>query len=304
MGQAESDFKALGNAFEDAGRAIQQGVQEAGNVIADGVCENIGRPLEAAGNAVGDTFQNAGDFIPKILPIFFPPPYAYQTYENQEELDRLKQEHDVIIQQHEELLQKMEEEKLNTFEQVATYEKIGVERFQQLAATVQPLKMERDKNLALFGITSTGKSTMINSLLGQKLAETGYGEITKVIQPYDGQSYRLYDVPGKNDDVSYFTVNYISFWKGLSYRLIIINHTVKEMTKVIKLLDAIQLQYDLIVNKFDQVPPEERDQFKQQIRDECQECQLQGVNHLWFVNAQRPQQFQTDWIEMVNYLTN
>jgi len=102
---------------------------------------------------------------------------------------------------------------------------------------------------------------MINKLIGFDLAETGAGETTKEIQPYDGQGYRLFDIPGRNDDISYFSMEYIAFWKGLTGRLVLITATIKEMTKVFRLLDAINLRYDIIVNKFDLVPIEERQQF-------------------------------------------
>ncbi|CAF5064753.1 unnamed protein product, partial [Rotaria sp. Silwood1] len=100
-------------------------------------------------------------------------------------------------------------------------------------------------NVAIFGITPTGKSTIINKLLGKDLAAVGSGETTKDIKPYAGVGYRLFDIPGRNDDIQYFTADYISFWK-----------------------DAITLNYDIVVNKFDQVPPEEADAFKQQLRQD------------------------------------
>jgi GTP-binding protein EngB required for normal cell division len=158
------------------------------------------------------------------------------------------------------------------------------------------------RNFGFFGLTSTGKSTIINKLIGRDVAEVGAGETTTQIQPYEGLGYRLFDIPGRNDDMSYFSMEYISFWKGLTARLVVITVTVKEMTKVFRLLDAIDLKYDIIVNKFDTVPLEERDKFKDKIQDEITKCALKGVNQIWYVSAENPKQF-PDWINMVDYLT-
>ena len=158
------------------------------------------------------------------------------------------------------------------------------------------------KNFGFFGLTSTGKSTIINTLLAKRVADVGAGETTMQIQPYEGQGYRLFDIPGRNDDMTYFSMEYISFWKGLTARLVVITVTLKEMTKVFRLLDAIQLKYDIVVNKFDTVPLEEREKFKAKIQDEVTKCELKGVEHIWFVSAENPKQF-PDWIHMVDYLT-
>jgi GTP-binding protein EngB required for normal cell division len=158
------------------------------------------------------------------------------------------------------------------------------------------------RNFGFFGLTSTGKSTIINKLIGKDVAAVGAGETTTQIQPYEGQGYRLYDIPGRNDDMTYFSMEYISFWKGLTARLVVITATIKEMTKVFRLLDAINLKYDIIVNKFDTVPLEERDKFKAKIQDEVMKCDLKGVNNIWFLSAENLKQF-SDWINMVDYLT-
>ncbi len=65
-------------------------------------------------------------------------------------------------------------------------------------------------------MTSSGKSSMINKLLAKDVAATGIGETTKEVTKYRGFNYNLYDIPGQNDDVSYFSMNYVAFWKGLT----------------------------------------------------------------------------------------
>ena len=75
------------------------------------------------------------------------------------------------------------------------------------------------------------------------------------------------------------------------------------MTKVFRLLDALNLRYDIVVNKFDTVPFEERQAFKQKIDQEIRQCNLQGVDHVWYLSALNPQQF-PHWLVMVDSLTS
>ncbi|CAF4149973.1 unnamed protein product [Rotaria sordida] len=177
----------------------------------------------------------------------------------------------------------------------------SAEALKRMAATTQPLPMTAT-NFAFFGITSCGKSTMLNQFLGKPVAATGAGETTTQIQRYDGSGFSLYDIPGKNDEISYFTMEYVAFWKGLTARLILIMATIKEMTSVFRLLDAINLTYDIVVNKFDQHEEDERDQLKVQIREEINQFGLKGVENIWFVSSKHPQMFD-DWLQMVHSLT-
>jgi small GTP-binding protein len=206
-----------------------------------------------------------------------------------------------LAQQFQELVKKMEDQQINSFDDLQRLDRKNADALIQLAKEVVPIEMS-GINVAIFGITSTGKSTIINKLLGKDMAAVGIGETTKEVQHYDGVGYRLIDVPGRNDDIQYFSADYISFWKGLTYRLVAITHTVKEMTKVFKLLDAINLNYDIVVNKFDQVDPEEADAFKEQLRQEIKDAGLKGVNRIFFVSARNPRQF-PDWLAMCDYIT-
>ncbi|CAF4527495.1 unnamed protein product [Rotaria sp. Silwood2] len=151
-----------------------------------------------------------------------------------------------------------------------------------MAAATQPMPMT-GANFAFFGITSSGKSTMLNQFLGKQVAATGAGDTTTQVQRYDGNGFSLYDIPGKNDEVSYFTMEYVAFWKGLTARLVLITATVKEMTSVCRVLDAINLTYDIVVSKFDQHQEDERDQLKAQIHAEIKQLELKGVENVWFL---------------------
>ncbi|CAF0816149.1 unnamed protein product [Adineta ricciae] len=159
------------------------------------------------------------------------------------------------------------------------------------------------KNIGLFGLTSCGKSTTINSLLGKELAETGVGETTKEITPYEGTGYTLWDVPGRNDELSYTNEKYMSHIKGLTHRLVIIEHTVKENLELLRLLDDLNLSYDIVVNKLDQVRENQRECFQSKIRREISSLELEEVKNVYFLSAMYPDMF-SDWLTMVDSLTN
>ncbi|CAF1159430.1 unnamed protein product [Adineta steineri] len=219
-----------------------------------------------------------------------------------EQLQQFQKQNADILAKYNELIKRMENQDIDSFEDLQRFDRKGAEVLIRLASQTAPLPMQ-GRNFGFFGLTSTGKSTIINKLIGKNLAEVGAGETTQEIQPYEGQGYRLYDIPGRNDDLSYFSMEYIAFWKALTARIVVITSTIKEMTKVFRLLDAIQLRYDIIVNKFDLVNLEEREKVKVQIKQEIINCKLQGVNHIWFISAENPRQF-PDWINMIDYLTN
>ena len=217
-------------------------------------------------------------------------------------LERYREENQQLLERFEELTELIERRRITSFEDLQEIDKRASETLITLASNTQPFQL-RGLTHGFFGLTSTGKSTMINRLIGFDLAETGAGETTREIQPYDGQGFRLFDIPGRNDDLSYFSMEYIAFWKGLTRRLVLITATIKEMSKVFRLLDALHLSYDIVLNKFDLVPFEEREQLKKQIDREIRQANLQGVEHVWFVSAQNPNQF-PHWLVMVDTLTS
>ncbi len=178
---------------------------------------------------------------------------------------------------------------------------ISIKKLHQLARKVPPFHLS-GRHIALFGINSTGKSSTINALMGLNVTAAGLGESTAQFTAYEGLNYCLYDLPGQNDDVSYFTKEYISLIKSVSHRLVLITATVKQMKKLINLFEALDLHYDIAVNKFDLINFEERPAFRAQIEQEVQIPQWKNLDHVWFISAQHPDQF-PDWLQMVHHLT-
>ena len=191
--------------------------------------------------------------------------------------------------------------KIESFEELAQQDKEAKKILIELAQQTAPVKLQ-GVNIALFGQTSTGKSTMVNALLCQNLAETGIGETTMKIKAYPGTGYTLWDVPGRNDEASYMTLEYISFFKGLTRRLILIQATVKENSSMMKLLDELNLGYDIVFNKFDKVDAEEQPLVKAQIDKEIKRLGLRKAGKVYFVSAKYPKMF-NDWLNMVYHLS-
>ena len=192
--------------------------------------------------------------------------------------------------------------KIDSFEELAKQDNEAKKVLIELAQQTAPAKLE-GVNVALFGQTSTGKSTMLNALLGQNLAETGVGETTMKIKAYPGTGYTLWDVPGRNDEVSYLSMEYVSFFKGVTRRLILITATVKENSSMMKLLDELNLEYDIVFNKFDKTDVEEQPLVKAQVDKQIKELGLRKVGKVYFVSAKNTKMFD-DWRVMVDHLTS
>ena len=220
----------------------------------------------------------------------------------QDELRRYREQHAALQEDLNKLRAELKDKKIDSFEALGKQDEKLKKGLIKLAQKAKPVAMI-GINIGLFGITSTGKSTMLNSLLGKKVAETGVGETTTTITPYTGTQYTLWDVPGKNDEINYLSLEYIAFFKGLSRRVILIQATVKENSSMLRLLDEIGLRYDIVFNKFDKVDEEERAPVQKQIRSEIQSLGLKGVDHVFFVSSKHMQMF-PDWLAMVNLLTN
>ena len=199
------------------------------------------------------------------------------------------------------LHEQMTHHNIHSYEDLQRYNRKTAEALVNLAGETPPATMQ-GINVGFFGVTSTGKSTMINKLIGSDLAPTGHGETTTKITRYNGSGYILWDTPGRNDHIPYFSMEYVAFWKGLTARVVLLTTTVKEMTNVFQLLDAISLNYDIVVNKFDIVPREEQESLKAKIEDEIAQCGLKGANKVWFVSSRYPHLF-PDWLDMADYLT-
>ncbi|CAF0860771.1 unnamed protein product [Adineta steineri] len=223
-----------------------------------------------------------------------------EAQELRRELDKYRKRNEKLMVRFEELMETLKNKRIKNFEDLAARDQESKIALVTLAKEAEAAPLV-GLNIGFFGLTSTGKSTMLNSMFGKKVAETGYGETTTKITKYAGNKFILWDVPGRNDEVSYFTLEYISFFKGLKHRLVLIQATVKDMSSMMKLLDEINLDYDIVVNKFDMVPTGEQETFKNKIKNEIKDIGLKGGRNVYFISAENIESF--DWLTMINHLT-
>lgn len=160
----------------------------------------------------------------------------------------------------------------------------------------------RGHKTGVLGLNSSGKSTIVNALLGENRAAIGPGETTFELTPYYGHGFTLWDFPGRYEAPDPVTED-VSLLTQLSVRLVVVSYTIKESLRLMRVLEQLNLNYDIVFNKFDLNDDEEREQLKNTIRSEVEQFGLKRVNHIYFLSAKYPKMF-PDWLRMVNDLTD
>ena len=214
------------------------------------------------------------------------------------EVREYRRENKVLLERLDEIVELSKKKNIKTFEELAQQDKEAAAHLIKLAKQTVPMRMN-GKVICVIGNTSTGKSTIINRFLNAEVAKTGYGETTTEVTSYQGTGFTLIDFPGRNDEISYFSMEYISVFKGSSKILIVIQTTVGENSSLMKLLDAIGVNYDIVFNKFDLVPDDEKENVKKQILSQIRSLGIQRVKKLYLVSAKIPRMF-PDWLQLVN----
>ncbi|CAF4031870.1 unnamed protein product [Rotaria magnacalcarata] len=115
----------------------------------------------------------------------------------EKQLKNYQKQHEHECIEMEQLLAELKAKKLESFEDIERQDKRAKDAIIRLAEKAMPIKMERI-NIALFGLTATGKSTMLNALYGKTVAETGIGETTTQVTSYKTERFVLWDVPGSS----------------------------------------------------------------------------------------------------------
>lgn len=142
---------------------------------------------------------------------------------------------------------------INSLDELEAKDRERLDRIIALARVLEPLPL-RGVNIGLLGNTSVGKSSIINSSVGREICETGMGQVTMEPRPYNMPNSELvfWDLPGKNDDISYLRAPYISCMKSMAFIGVVITATVSEVSSLIKMLQTLGIPYHIIVNKIDQ----------------------------------------------------
>jgi len=60
---------------------------------------------------------------------------------------------------------------------------------------------------------------------------------------------------------------------------------------MMKLLDAIKLHYDIVVNKFDNIEDDKQEQCCAKIKKEINDIGLKGIDPVFFVSVKHPVMF-------------
>jgi len=151
----------------------------------------------------------------------------------------------------------MEKLKFNSLEKILNLDKENLKKTIDLSKEVQPISLS-GKNVGFFGVTGAGKSSLINSCIGQKLCEEGENETTTIIKSVKSKYMTFWDIPGQTDEIKYTHKDYISLAKSLSFIGVVVTNTPNQIINFITLLESLNLKYYIIKNKFDLIEKKRR----------------------------------------------
>ena len=224
--------------------------------------------------------------------------------EEREKHEKIIEKYMAEIQDKVKEMQKLEKDfediNVNNLDELEEKEQIRFNKIKELCEKLPPVPLQ-GWNIGYFGNTSVGKSTLLNNTIGEKVCETGVGQTTLKLQPYRmaNSDITIWDIPGKNDKISYLDATYIGIVKSMKFIGIVVTSTVYESSKIIELLKYLNLKYHIIVNKIDHIDEEELPAFKAGISKEINnDPDCLGV---YYISAKHRS---GDWATLINTLTN
>jgi len=158
------------------------------------------------------------------------------------------------------------------------YAKVKKECFEKFLEKLDPdlfrgnlYAMDGKKHIGMYGLISTGKSSLINALFGSNQCEVGAGETTVEIKKV-GEIFNLvlWDLPGNSTHFNFLVFEQIAFLKSLSKICIVVQSSLNDpfYHDLLKICARIQQNVVIIINKIDLVEENDRAGFKEQIKRE------------------------------------
>ena len=89
-----------------------------------------------------------------------------------EELEEYRRQNNKLLKRFDDLVKQLKKQKITTFQQLSEQDRETKATLIRLAQETKPMQMQ-GRNVGVFGVTSSGKSTTLNSLLGEKKAAVG-----------------------------------------------------------------------------------------------------------------------------------
>jgi len=110
---------------------------------------------------------------------------------------------------------------------------------------------QQRQSIAVVGPSGVGKSTILNALAGQKVAEVGVTECTqKVSMVHAGPEYDMYDIPGNRDErADFYNIDNLHKLTSLHCIMVVYTDRFEHVLNVAKLLRSINLPHIFVRNK-------------------------------------------------------
>jgi len=158
------------------------------------------------------------------------------------------------------------------------YAKVKKECFDKFLQKLDPslfndrlYALDGKKHIGMYGVISTGKSTLINALFGRNLCAVGVGETTTEVKKIgEISNLVLWDLPGNSTHFNFLIFEQIAFLKSLSKICILVTASLNDpfYHDILKICGRIEQNVIIIINKIDDVEDNDRAGLKQQIKNE------------------------------------